>query len=570
MRIFKADTVRVFTVGIILVFLSACSSHTHAPQEEKSDAGKPLLNTDKAPPDKPIGKSKSRPGYNPLFAARIYKNNTVVADSYGYQPAPYPGSQDREQYQHIVSNPVQRVAEHPVSTFSIDVDTGSYANVRRLLQQGRLPPADAVRVEEMVNYFDYHYPVPVNRRTPFRVTTEIAPTPWNSNTHLLQIGIKGYDVPKEKIPPANLVFLVDVSGSMLAANKLELLKTSLKLLTKQLDRRDRVSLVVYAGASGVILEPTPGNQRAKIISALDRLRAGGSTNGEAGIKLAYAMAEQGYIRDGINRVILATDGDFNVGVVNVEALKNLIEKKRKSGISLTTLGFGMGNYNERLMEQLADTGNGNYAYIDNLNEANKVLVEQMSSTLFTIAKDVKVQIEFNPAIVSEYRLVGYENRKLRREDFNNDKVDAGDIGAGHTVTALYELTLAGQATRIDPLRYGRNSGRDSSDTTELAFLRLRYKSPGGSKSKLIEWPLRRDTLQHRIDRASNDFRFAAAVAGFAQLLRGGKQTGDFNYEKVLDLTAKSRGRDAYGYRGEFIKLVRLAQSLSIEKTVSHR
>ena len=436
-----------------------------------------------------------------------------------------------------------------------------------MLEQGQLPPADAVRTEELINYFDYHYQAPADRDTPFKVSTEIAPTPWNRNTHLLRIGIKGYDVAKNKIPPANLVFLVDVSGSMRAPNKLELLKSSLTLLTKQLGRRDRISLVVYAGASGVVLEPTPGNQRAKIVSALNLLTAGGSTNGEAGIKLAYAMAEQGFIPNGINRVILATDGDFNVGIANVDALKSLIEDKRKSGISLTTLGFGMGNYNDQMMEQLADTGNGNYAYIDNMNEANKVLVQQMSSTLFTIAKDVKVQIEFNPAVVSEYRLVGYENRKLRREDFSNDRIDAGEIGAGHTVTALYEITLKGNATRIEPLRYGPGSNNDPGHSSELAFLRLRYKAPTGDKSKLIEWPLNQNDILPLVERASTDFRFAVAVAGFAELLRGGKQTGNFGYKNVLDLASNSRGRDEFGYRGEFIKLVNLAESLSGSETV---
>ena len=566
MRILKSGSLPVFLLGIGLVLISACSSHRQAPEEKSTNATRPIAKTEMAPPGKAINKAQTRSTNDPRSTARAYENKAAVADIYGYRRMQYPGALNREKYQHVDSNPVQRVAEHPVSTFSIDVDTGSYANVRRLLEQGRLPPADAVRVEEMVNYFDYHYPVPADRRTPFRVTTEIAPTPWNPDTHLLRIGIKGYDIPKNRIPPANLVFLVDVSGSMLAPNKLELLKTSLKLLTRQLKQRDRVSLVVYAGASGVVLEPTPGNQRAKIIAALDRLRAGGSTNGEAGIKLAYDMAEQGFIRNGINRVILATDGDFNVGVANVELLKSLIEEKRKTGISLTTLGFGTGNYNDQMMEQLADTGNGNYAYIDNLNEANKVLVQQMRSTLFTIAKDVKVQIEFNPAIVSEYRLVGYENRKLRREDFNNDKIDAGEIGAGHTVTALYEITLTSQSTRIDPLRYESNIQNKTGHSSELAFLRMRYKAPGGNKSRLIEWPLERSDILRSIKRASSDFRFAAAVAGFAQLLRGGKQTGNFSYENVLGLATNSRGRDISGYRGEFVRLVHLAESLSVPQT----
>ncbi len=362
---------------------------------------------------------------------------------------------DREQYAHQDDNPVKRAAEQPVSTFSIDVDTGSYANVRRFLNEGRLPPRDAVRVEEMLNYFDYDYPLPDSRQPPFRVSTELAPTPWNPKTRLLAIGVKGYDVPKTQLPPANLVFLIDVSGSMEAPDKIGLLKPALKLLVRQLRPEDKVAIAVYAGAAGMVLEPTPGSQKAKIEAALDRLSAGGSTNGGAGIQLAYNLARDGFVKDGVNRVILATDGDFNVGTVNFEALKNLVETQRKSGVALTTLGFGTGNYNDRLMEQLADAGNGNYAYIDTLQEANKTLVEQMSATLLTIAKDVKIQIEFNPALVEEYRLIGYENRVLRREDFSNDAVDAGDIGAGHTVTALYEIALKGSGGGLtEPLRYG--------------------------------------------------------------------------------------------------------------------
>ncbi|MEN8217232.1 MAG: VWA domain-containing protein [Pseudomonadota bacterium] len=477
----------------------------------------------------------------------------------GYPPIP---PTNRENYAHFDDNPIKRVSEHPVSTFSIDVDTGAYANVRRMLNYGQLPQHDAVRVEEMINYFAYDYPLPDSIDPPFKVTTEIAPTPWNQKTHLLHIGIKGYNIPKDNLPPSNLVFLVDVSGSMQSPNKLELLKSSLKLLTQQLTAKDKVSLVVYAGASGLILEPTQGNQRRKIIAALDRLRAGGSTNGGSGIQLAYAVAEQAFIKEGINRILLATDGDFNVGTVNFEALKNLIEEKRKSGISLTTLGFGTGNYNDHLMEQLADAGNGNYAYIDNLNEARKVLVDEMSSTLNTIAKDVKIQIEFNPATVAEYRLIGYENRKLKREDFSNDKVDAGEIGAGHTVTALYEIALMGSGgERLENLRYGDNKTvPEGQRGNELAFLRLRYKAPDGDTSQLIEWPLRRQT----VDNTSERFRFSAAVAAFGQQLRGGKYLEPFSYNDILSLARGARGDDPFGYRAEFIKLVNIAQSLSGE------
>ncbi|HRZ07115.1 MAG TPA: von Willebrand factor type A domain-containing protein, partial [Candidatus Competibacteraceae bacterium] len=437
-----------------------------------------------------------------------------------------------------------------------------YANVRRFLNEGRLPPRDAVRVEEMLNYFDYDYPLPDSRQPPFRVSTELAPTPWNPRTRLLAIGVKGYDVPKTRLPPANLVFLIDVSGSMESPDKIGLLKPALKLLVRQLRPEDKVAIAVYAGAAGMVLEPTPGSQKAKIEVALDRLSAGGSTNGGAGIQLAYNLARDGFVKDGVNRVILATDGDFNVGTVNFEALKNLVENQRKSGVALTTLGFGTGNYNDRLMEQLADAGNGNYAYIDTLQEANKTLVEQMSATLLTIAKDVKIQIEFNPALVEEYRLIGYENRVLRRDDFSNDAVDAGDIGAGHTVTALYEIALKGSGGSLtEPLRYGKPAENAESRGDEIAFLRLRYKQPDADVSQLLEWPIRQDQVIQEGSAASERFRFAAAVAGFGQLLRGGRYTGSFSYDEVLTLARDARGADPYGYRGEFLTLVGLARSL---------
>ena len=471
--------------------------------------------------------------------------------------------QDRENYNHFNDNPVKRVVEQPVSTFSIDVDTGAYANVRRLLNQGSLPREDAVRIEELVNYFSYDYPQPEGKQ-PFSVTTELSTTPWNKDTLLLHVGIQGKDIARQTLPASNLVFLVDVSGSMRSANKLGLLKNSLKLLTKQLRPRDKVSLVVYAGASGVVLSPTAGDQTATISQALKQLTAGGSTNGAAGIQLAYQLAEQSFIKDGINRVIIATDGDFNVGTTNFDALIDLIEEKRKGGVSLTTLGFGMGNYNDHLMEQLADAGNGNYAYIDTLNEAQKVLVDEMSSTLNTIAKDVKIQIEFNPSQVAEYRLVGYENRLLKREDFNNDKKDAGDIGAGHTVTALYEISLVGgKGNYTDPLRYHRQRSllEKSTKQGELAFLRLRYKQPDSDKSTLIETPINKQLLQTTLEKTSDRFRFSASVAAFGQQLRGGNYLKDYDYSDILTLARNARGQDPFGYRGEFLKLVNLAKSL---------
>jgi Ca-activated chloride channel family protein len=435
-----------------------------------------------------------------------------------------------------------------------------------MLNNGQLPVEDAVRVEELINYFSYDYPMPKNSNQPFAVTTEIGVSPWNPATHILHIGIKGYDVSRAALPASNLVFLVDVSGSMKSADKLGLLKSALKLLSRQMRDEDRISIVVYAGASGVVLEPVAGNESAKIGQALDALSAGGRTNGAAGIRTAYQLAEQSFIKNGINRVILATDGDFNVGTVNFEALKDLVEEKRKSGISLTTLGFGTGNYNDHLMEQLADAGNGNYAYIDTLNEAQKVLVDEMSSTLNTIAKDVKIQLEFNPAVVAEYRLIGYENRALKREDFNNDKVDAGEIGAGHTVTALYEISLVSSNGKyVDPLRYSQAIGNEMPHKDELALLRLRYKHPASSTSKLIERPIQTADIESKLDKTSERFRFSASVAGFGQLLRGGKYTADYQYDDVLELARNARGNDAFGYRGEFISLVNLAKSLETNR-----
>lgn len=474
-----------------------------------------------------------------------------------------PMVQDRENYAHVEDGNVLRVLEQPVSTFSIDVDTGSYSNLRRILRSGSLPRQDAVRVEEMINYFEYAYAPPRDRSRPFSVHTELAPTPWNAKTHLLRIGLQGWR-PAGTLPPSNLVFLVDVSGSMQDADKLPLVKQGLKLLVRELGARDRISLVVYAGASGVVLEPTPGDQKARILAALDRLEAGGSTNGADGIQLAYAMARQGFVRDGINRVLLATDGDFNVGIVDFEQLKDLVEQQRRSGVALSTLGFGTGNYNDRLMEQLADAGNGNYTYVDGLAEARRALVQMRAATLQTIAKDVKIQVEFNPAAVAEYRLIGYENRALKREDFNNDAVDAGEIGAGHSVTALYEVALRGAGgERIDGLRYG---ARDSLEAhpAELAFLRLRYKAPDGETSRLIEQPVTRADLHDTLAEASESLRFAAAVSAFGQLLRGGRYTEGYGYADVLQLARGARGDDAHGWKNEFVQLVALARDLGTQ------
>lgn len=503
-------------------------------------------------------KFHAAPGATAVLQAPQY------TDLAGFRP-PRPAIEplDRENYPHFSDNPVKRVAEQPVSTFSIDVDTGAYSNVRRFLNQGSLPREDAVRVEELVNYFNYDYPQPEGNH-PFSVTTELSTTPWNKDTLLLHVGIQGKDIDKQNLPPSNLVFLIDVSGSMRSANKLALLKTSMRLLTKQLRPQDSVSIVVYAGASGVVLPPTAGNDKVAITQALEQLSAGGSTNGASGIKLAYQMAQQAFVKDGINRVILATDGDFNVGTTNFDALIALIKTHRKNGVSLTTLGFGRGNYNDRLMEQLADAGNGNYAYIDTLNEAQKVLVDEISSTLNTIAKDVKIQLEFNPAQVAEYRLIGYENRALKREDFNNDNIDAGEIGAGHSVTALYEIALVGSKGNLnDPLRYGvKTRLQKTVKNNELAFLRLRYKQPDSDTSTLMEQPINRQQLQTELARTSNRFRFSAAVAAFGQQLRGANYLKHYDYNDILTLARQSRGSDPFGYRGEFVTLVNLAKSLA--------
>ena len=466
-------------------------------------------------------------------------------------------SEPREQYEKLPDNPIHSVAETPVSTFSVDVDTGSYANVRRFLNQGSLPPEGAVRLEEMVNYFPYHYALPTDG-SPFGVTTEVAPSPWNPHTRLLRIGIKASDRAVADLAPANLVFLVDVSGSMDRREGLPLVKSTLKLLVDQLRDQDRVSLVVYAGESRVVLKPTSGRDKVKIRNAIDQLDAGGSTAGASGIELAYQMARESFIDKGINRILLATDGDFNVGISDFDSLKQMAVDQRKSGVSLTTLGFGVDNYNEHLMEQLADAGNGNYAYIDNLLEARKVLVDQLSSTLATVAQDVKVQVEFNPAQVSEYRLLGYENRALKREDFNNDKVDAGEIGAGHTVTALYEIVPKGQPGWLEPLRYA-NTPRQDGKSGELAMLRVRYKPAEGGSSRLIEHPI--DSAPNDA-KASDDLRFSAAVAAFAQQLKGdGRYTGTMSLKDTAQLARSARGDDPFGLRAEFVQLVELAQSL---------
>ncbi|WP_309141131.1 VWA domain-containing protein [Novosphingobium sp. G106] len=467
-----------------------------------------------------------------------------------------------ERYAGKEVSPVHIARNEPVSTFSVDVDTGAYANARRFLGLGQLPPRDAVRSEELINYFRYDYAAPATRDVPFTVTTDVAVTPWNPATRLMRIGLRGYDLPTAgSRPPANLVFLVDVSGSMSDEDKLPLVKSALAGLASELSPKDKVSIVVYAGAAGLVLEPT--SDPAKIRAALDRLSAGGSTAGGAGLQLAYNIARDNFIQGGVNRILLATDGDFNVGVSDNKALIEMVEKQRDSGITLTTLGFGQGNYNEAMMEQIADHGNGNYAYIDSALEARKVLGDQMSATLFTIAKDVKIQVEFNPAQVSQYRLIGYENRALREEDFDNDKVDAGDIGAGHQVTAIYEIVPAGAQGWIGPRRYEDAAPSTAGKAGELAFVKLRYKMPDGKTSRLIERPVSARLMQTSA-RPTGDFAFATAVAAFGQSLRGDAMMNGFTHAQIAALA----GRQQDFWRQEFLRLVGVAGSLAQAENTS--
>lgn len=468
---------------------------------------------------------------------------------------PYGAPGNTERYDGKAVASILSVADQPVSTFSVDVDTGGYSNVRRFLTQGQDVPAEAVRTEEMINYFRYDYPRPASREVPFSVTTDVATTPWNAETRLLRIGLRGYDVDARGRPPANLVFLIDVSGSMESQDKLPLVKRALTQLADRLTPRDRVSIVVYAGAAGMVLEPTSKKEYVK--AALDCLSAGGSTAGGDGIKLAYSVARASFVQGGINRIFLATDGDFNVGINDKSALEALVKKNRDDGITLTTLGFGTGNYNEAMMERIADVGNGNYAYIDSAMEATKVLDDELSATLFTIAKDVKVQVEFNPAQVKQYRLIGYENRALAEEDFNNDTVDAGDIGAGHQVTALYEVVPANAKGWTEDRRYDGNRPAPALTATgsEMAFVKLRYKVPGNETSKLIERPVPASLMQSA-PAPSGDMAFVTSVAAFGQHLRGDKYLNGYSYAQIGALAPASENY----WRSEFARLVKLADS----------
>ncbi len=532
--------------------------------EAKSDAADLLAQAAPAAPPVPLSvESLAAPSGSP--------SNTRAIRSFAQKPTVFiPRQPDptvdleegRDRVAKFNSNPVKRVSEEPVSTFSIDTDTASYSMVRRALREGRLPDADGVRVEEMINYFPYSWAAPQSADEPFRATVTVMPTPWNADTRLMHVAIKGYEIAQPEKPKTNLVFLVDTSGSMQDGDKLPLVKASLRLLLDRLGPDDSVGIVSYAGEAGVVLEPTKALDKRKILDAIEKLGAGGSTAGAAGIEEAYRLAESSFIDGGVNRVMLATDGDFNVGPSDDEALKRLVEAKRKSGVFLSILGFGQGNYNDQLMQVIAQNGNGTAAYIDTLAEAEKTLVQEAASALFPIAKDVKIQVEFNPAVVAEYRLIGYETRALNREDFNNDKVDAGEIGSGHSVTAIYELTPVGSpALIVDALRYGKKEPvTQPSAGGEYGYVKIRHKAPDGNESKLVSQQVDANNVVE-LNAASQDVRFSVAVAAFGQKLRQDDRLGNFTYEAIGELATRAKGEDAFGYRAEFLTLVRLAKGL---------
>ncbi|EFB4672429.1 VWA domain-containing protein, partial [Escherichia coli] len=487
----------------------------------------------------------------PTFARAAKANATHIAN---------PGT---ARYQQFDDNPVKQVAQNPLVTFSLDVDTGSYANVRRFLNQGLLPPPDAVRVEEIVNYFPSDWDIkdkqsiPASKPIPFAMRYELAPAPWNEQRTLLKVDILAKDRKSEELPASNLVFLIDTSGSMISDERLPLIQSSLKLLVKELREQDNIAIVTYAGDSRIALPSISGSHKAEINAAIDSLDAEGSTNGGAGLEMAYQQAAKGFIKGGINRILLATDGDFNVGIDDPKSIESMVKKQRESGVTLSTLGVGDSNYNEAMMVRIADVGNGNYSYIDTLSEAQKVLNSEMRQTLITVAKDVKAQIEFNPARVTEYRQIGYEKRQLRAEDFNNDNVDAGDIGAGKHITLLFELTLKGQKASIDKLRYAPDNKSAKSDKTkELAWLKIRWKSPQGKESQLVEFP-----LAFAIKAPSEDMRFRAAVAAYGQKLRGSEYLNNTSWQQIKQWAQKAKGEDPQGYRAEFIRLIGLAKDL---------
>ncbi|WP_107971460.1 vWA domain-containing protein [Neisseria elongata] len=534
------------TTVLTVAALTACqpASPSYESGMQKNSAAKKDLALDGAA-DKPIpAEAPAAVAYSPAAVYDVQETAPHVTNTERYQKQP--------------DQPVKAVAQEPVSTFSIDVDTGSYANVRRFLSDGGLPPEDAVRIEEIVNYFPYNYPLPTGTH-PFAIHTQTVDSPWQPEAKLIKIGIQAQDLAKKELPPANLVFLVDVSGSMDEPDKLPLVKKTLRILTEQLRPQDKVTLITYADGEALVLPPTSGDNKDEILRAINKLQAGGSTAGESALKMAYEQAQKAYVKNGINRILLATDGDFNVGVADTEALKSMVAEKRKSGISLTTLGFGTGNYNEDMMEQIADAGDGNYSYIDNEKEAKKVLQHQLTSTLATVAQDVKIQVEFNPATVKEYRLVGYTNRTLRNEDFNNDKVDAGDIGSGHSVTAIYEIIPQGKQGWLNESRY-QKAPAASGGKNEYAFVKVRYKLPGQSTSKLIEQAV--PAISIPLAQADEDTRLALAAASYAQALRGGEYNGKLDWDAIERMAKQAKGKDPFGLQEEFVELVKIAKSLS--------
>ncbi len=533
----------------------------------------PTSSAERTDGNAPDAESLSRQAQGVIAPAPVVEEGTV-----GETPAIAPNSdtqmvqqpeENRDRFTAEETSRVKSVATDPVSTFSADVDTASYSFVRKALMAGEIPNHDSVRVEEMINYFPYDWPGPESEAEPFKATVTVVPTPWNANTRLMHVGIKGYDVVAATAPRANLVFLIDVSGSMDEPDKLPLLKSAFRLLIDKLKPEDTVSIVTYAGNAGTVLEPTAIKDKAKILAAIDTLQPGGSTAGAQGLEAAYDLAERAFVKGGVNRIMLATDGDFNVGPSSDEELKATIEQKRKSGIFLSVLGFGRGNYNDALMQTLAQNGNGTASYIDTLAEAQKSLVEEAGSSLFPIAKDVKFQVEFNPLQIAEYRLIGYETRALKREDFNNDRVDAGDIGSGHRVTAIYEITPKGSpAVLNDDLRYGAAPAAQQAEpiekSGELAFLKIRYKKTDSDTSSLITTPVTEENAVPSLQQAGQDVRFSVAVAAFGQKLRGTDAVSTYPYGSILDLAAGAKGDDPYGYRAEFLNMVRLAKSLGGE------
>jgi len=568
--------------GLATLLLASCAQKSHPPQNTSIDAmpiivtgqrveqrqtGDVMLRAERAPayappapppPPPPLGFASAplpaMAAAPPAIAGRMIAREAL--------PRPPYQDQGRDRFDAPPENPFKLVREEPVSTFSLDVDTASYAFVRASLTRNVLPQPAAVRTEEMINYFRYAYAPPQNRDQPFSSAISVFPSPFTAGRKLVRIGIRGYDLPRATRPRANLVFLIDTSGSMQAPNKLQLVKQSLSMLLDQLDARDRLAIVTYAGNAGVALAPTPASDKARIRAVLDNLEAGGSTAGAEGLRQAYALAEQSFDSAGVNRVILATDGDFNVGVTSQNELKGYIERERGKGVFLSVLGFGMGNYNDALMQTLAQNGNGTASYIDTLGEARKVLGDEEGGRLFPIARDVKIQADFNPATVAEYRLIGYETRMLNRDDFDNDKVDAGDVGAGQTVTALYEIVPAGGPRAIPDLRYGHKAAivAPGNGSGEYGFVKIRYKLPKSDVSRLISAPIDQRAEARSFDAAPADARFATSVAGFAELLKGGRYSGTMTYDDVLRIANGARGDDPFGYRAEFVQMVRTAKS----------